>query len=370
VAKEGEQGQSQPRIAGRFALVARPGLGSVVVGYAAERRSLAVIERAGGESRASYLAGEAAGEALGAGEAVDAVIDATGDLHVAWLRRADDSLWIARRRGEVWHRERIDALGGLRPSGRLAIAVWKGAPAVAFADADAGALWLLTPAEGAGWQRLAVPLPAAIDGKPARVDGVLVAHGHGALLSLAFYEPAGGDLVVVSKGAEWVASRLAGRALDGSDDGDVGRPCALTRDALGGLVVAARDRARNEVVVFHSQAGAITRRLIDDGAQPVPALALTRSVLVGTALDLQRLADGRLAVVWQDGSQARIRLAVEQPGGAFTRVELPVGDRPQLHPRLLAQVDGSLLVAWIELEDPALGGRVGSWQWVPARAEP
>lgn len=355
-----------PRLSGRYALL---GLGAdrhAIVGYSPARRSVAYIEHAGDEVSVSFVAGEATDDGLPAGDVVDAVADEAGVVHVAWVRRSDGSLWYGRREGGTWLRERVTAIAPHRPGDRLALALWNGVPTVAFDEIGTGRLFSTARANDGTWTAEEVPLPPDVDGKVARVGGTLVASAQAGSLTLAFYEPGGGDLVIATRTAAWVASRLVGRAADGTTDaGDAGRPCALARDTKGGLVVAYRDRSANSVRLLRSAAGAAADSLVDDGAYTDALTGVVRRDLVGTALDVVRMAGGGLAVAWQDASLARLRLAVEASNGQLQEVDLPATNRPQLRPRLLAQADGSLLLAWLELDGEQPGGRVAELRWTP-----
>ena len=92
--------------------------------------------------------------------------------------------------------------------------------------------------------------------------------------------------------------------------------------------------------------------------------------MVGTALDVTILANGRLAVAWQDASAARIQLGVQSATGGFTITDVPASSGPQLRPRLLSRVDGSLLVGWLEFDPARGGGRPATWTWTPGGGAP
>lgn len=354
-----------PRLSGHYALVGLGDTGYGVVGYAPALRSVVLIERDGDKAEVSYVAGEATEDGIPAGDAVDAFA-AEGVVHVAWVRRSDDTLWYGRRDAEGWTREQVVAIAPRRPGDRLAIRLWNGLPTIAVDELGTGRLHVAVRAVDGSWTVEEVPLPPDVDGRVARVGGTLVASTFGPSITLAFYEPGGGDLVVATRSASWVVSRLVGRASDGVSDGiDAGRPCALTRDTKAGLVVAYRDRSGNAVRLLRSAAGAATDQLVDDGAYAVAATGAVRRAFVGTALDVVRLANGALAVAWQDASNVRIRLAVEAAGGALKQVTLPPSVRAQVRPRLLAQADGALRLTWLEPDPAGAGSRLASVRWTP-----
>ena len=81
---------------------------------------------------------------------------------------------------------------------------------------------------------------------------------------------------------------------------------------------------------------------------------------------------GRLAMAYQDASRLRIKVAVENAFGKFTEIDVPHQNRPQAWPRLFSQVDGTLLVAFLEL-NPDLAppsGRILTWTLPVSAVQP
>ena len=363
---DSEQNQSRlPLLRGAYAIVALPGLRYAVVGYAVEQKSLVWVEQGPGAVGTTYLAGPAAGDSAGPeGERSAAVSTQAGVPHVVWLRTVDQTLWHAVRIDGKWDRTRIAAVPPNRVGHRIALALRGGLPTVAFEDAITGGISVVSRDTAGQWSFAALPAPAAVDGFAPALGGTLAISGAGGGLALATYDSVGGDLILASGGpSNWQAARFAGRdAATGVDDGDVGLPCALARDVAGELVVVWRHRTDNAVWVARSQGGAVARYKVSDGTYGVVGRAIERRHIVGTAVAAAVRSDGRVAVALQDASRARITVAVESATGDFKRYEVPATGRPQIRPQLLARVDGSLVVAWLELEATGAGaGRLAMW---------
>ncbi len=353
---------SAPVFAGRWSLLALDGARIASVGYDVKRRSLVWAERDGNKVHQTLLAGLGAGDDGPAGEASSAVVDSAGRAHVVWLRRSDSSAWYGRVDGENFERSPLVLPGDLRPGERFALAIHAGEPVLAFVAAGGGGVRLGRRAAAGTWSVETVPPPPASPAGPPSIEGDLAIAADTGSVAVAWYDPVGGDLIVATRSASWQVSRIAGRhGATGADDGDAGSPCQLARDTLGGLVVAWRDRSRNHVEWARSAGGNITRAIVTDGAYVDPALGVTRRDTVGTALDAVMLANGRLAIAWQNASRSRIELAVQGAGGGLQRQELPNSGRIQLRPRLLARVDGGFWLGWLELEPALGGGRLVLW---------
>lgn len=360
-----------PQFSGAWTLVGLAGLRHAMVGYDLARRSLAWVERDGSQSKVTWLAGPAAAQAQGAGETSAALVTATGAVHVVWSRRGDGTLWHATRTNGTWTTNQINDIEPYKVKGDLAFAPWFGRPTLAFEDATSGQAVVASLDAGGTWLAEPVPTPPPIAGTSSSIGGPIRISAHGAALSLAWYDPVGGDLVVATRGATWLVSRLGGRdPTTGADTSDAGAPCALTRDLDGGLIAAWRDRTAGEVRVARSAAGAIAVQTVSDGTATDTELGVDRRHVVGTALDVTILANGRLAVAWQDASAARIQLGVQNASGGFSVADVPASTGPQLRPRLLSRVDGTVLVGWLELDAVHGGGRPATWTWTPGGGTP
>lgn len=354
-----------PLLRGAYHLVALPGLRHAIIGYAVEQKSLVWLEQGPGGTDSTYIAGPAAGDKAGPeGERSGAVATLAGVPHVVWLRSLDQTLWYASRQAGKWHRERIDVVPPNRTGARVTIALRAGLPVVAFEDAIDGGITIVTRSSDAVWSLSSLPAPPPTRTDAATLGGTLALSGAGGGLALATYDSAGGDLVLASRGSSgWQSARFAGRDLStGEDDGDVGLPCALARDISGELIVAWRHRTNNAVWIARSQGGEIVRRRVTDGTYSVAGRNIERRHVVGTAVDAAVRSDGRVAVAVQDASRARIMVAVETATGGFQSYQVPANGQPQVRPHLLAHVDGSLVVSWLELAPTGAGaGRLATW---------
>ncbi len=357
-----ESAGSGPIFAGRWSLLALDGARIASVGYDVKRRGLVWAERDGNNVRQNLLAGPGAGDDGPAGEVSSAAVDSSGRAHMVWLRRSDGSAWYGRVDDEGVERAALLLPGDLRLSERFAVTTQAGEPVLAFVATGGGGVRLGRRATDGAWSVESVPPPAATAAGGPGIEGDLAIVADAGSVAVAWYDPVGGDLIVASRAAIWQVSRVAGRnGVTGADEGDAGSPCQLARDALGGLVVAWRDRSRNRVEWARSAGGSIARATVTDGSYVDPALGVTRRHTVGTALDAVMLANGRLAIAWQNASSSRVELAVQGPGGGLQRQELPTSGRTQLRPRLLPRVDGGFWLGWLELEPALGGGRLVLW---------
>ena len=140
----------------------------------------------------------------------------------------------------------------------------------------------------------------------------------------------------------------------------------------GELTILYRDRRRNRLMVIRDDGGKVVKSQVSDGGYQVPKRPHRRRAVIGTAMSMVILPSGRLAVAYQDASRLRIKVAIENAFGKFTEVDVPNQGRPQVWPRLLSQVDGTLLVAFLEL-DPAVAppsGRISTWTFPVTAGQP
>lgn len=336
-----------PFLRGAFDAIAMPGLGVALVGYASQQNSLVWLERKAGETVTQYIAGPAAGGSAGPeGQLMAAQRGPDGVVWVTWIRSLDQTLWLARRVDNLWQAERVDAVPPKRVGASLALGVSPQRVLIAFEDTVSGGVSVATRNQGDTFTLEALPAP---DQAPIEVRGQVSVAATDSGATVAYYDAVAGDLVLSTYGDAkgWQSARFAGHAADGHTD--AGLPCALARDLSGGLVVAWRDRTRNVVKLARSQGGKVQVEVIADGKYAFARRKLTRRHIVGTSLDVAVLPSGKIAVALQDASRGRVTLAVEQLQGGFKRMTFASNGRAQLRPQLVAHVDGSIGVAWLEL---------------------
>lgn len=363
---------------GRFRVLPQAKGDPAIVGLVAAKQSLALLS--GGQT--SFLAGPAASpEDPPAGPAFAAVAGTDGRVHVAWQRPGDATLAYAVGGQKGWQREVIAAAQPGSVGRAVAIALWDGAPTLVWRSlTDGPGIRLARRNSAGGWDVEVVPAPPARAGqdKPAVLDLgrslAMVVTPTGPALSA--YDALAGDLVLAVRGSVgWTLARVAGSdAVDGKDTGDMGDPSALALGPGGELVVAYRDRTRGRVLLARAKGGVLQHQVVADGKIADGATGTTRVGLLGSALAVAVLPDGRAAVAMQDGSRLQAVVAVEKPTGGFELRTLPAtlaAPRPQAWPELVVQADGTLDVHYLEL-DPVRGpvaGAVGRWTW-PAGGTP
>jgi hypothetical protein len=349
-----------PGLFGHLALLRLPDGKLGVAGHAPSLQSLTLLTGRDDAWHASFVAGPAAiAEDPPVDTAFAAVADAEGHIHVAWVR-ADASLGYATGGPNGWQRDAQPLAQAGQASHDVAIGLWQGSPVVAWRSLDPPGLHFARRQEGA-WTTETVP-PPVLPGQPtATVD-----EGHGlslAMLSsgpaLVSYEAVGGDLVLaVHNGTAWNVARIAGRdAMTGADTGDMGLPAALTVGPAGELAVAYRDRTSGRVLLARSKAGVLTQQVVAGGPVLDPLTGTQHVELMGTALAVALRPSGRAVVAIQDASHVRIDVAIQSSSGTFTRMTLP-GDAPQAWPALQTLADGSIVIAWVDLQ-PAQGPGAG-----------
>jgi hypothetical protein len=331
-----------------------------VVGYTADRQSLAAVDG----SSLFYLAGPAAntGESS-AGQASAATRGSDARLRVAWTRESDHTLWLSEQTAAGWRRLAVasDALGPIGITEHL------GAVVVAFRRADATGLRVATRQAGDAWNVEDVPLP------PPPLGHTAATHDLGRSLSMASvasglavsaYDATYGDLVLAVKASGgWSVSRLFGAdAATGGDLGDVGNPAVLAGGPDGELVVAYRDATAGAVVLSRSQGGVMARKTVTTGTVPGPNGTQTQD-RVGTALALVVRPDGRAVVAWFNARQWRVEFAVEKVAGGFEISSLPAGATggTQAWPALTLDADGAVWLTWVAMQPThgPTGSRIG-----------
>ena len=358
-----------PRLFGVFSALALPGLQRAFVGWVPAQQSLAYIERDGTGQRTAFIAGPAVAPGQPpAGRHSAAYAAPAGALHVAYTD-SEGRLWYAYRSGATWQREAIPTIAPGVPGAHLAVTLWSGRPALLFDRAKTGSLGFVYKDDGL-WRPESIHPPAAADGKKWQLTGRLAISTFGSSIAAVAHDRAGHNLVVAKRSAgTWTAAAIAGPDAVAASPGaigaskEVGQACAVTRGLTGELVVAWRDAAGNRVMLARSSGGPIQHAVIADGTRKDADHGVTRRHMVGTDLAITSLPGGRLVLAFQDGSRLRIRVAVEQASGAFSLSDVPFAGRPQLAPRVVARVDGSAAVSWLELDPTANepGGQATTW---------
>ncbi|GEM_PF-3257829 len=365
---------TETSIFGAFSAVAMPGLTQGFVGWVPERESLAYIEHDGAARRTVYIAGPAVDPKLPASGRISAAhAQANGRVHVAYLTDTGE-LWYATRSDGTWSRERVVTVSAGVAGESLSVAVWEGEPVIAFDDAHSGRLGFVRRGEKGWANEWIVPPSGHIDASFADLGGRIAISTFQTSIAVAAYESVGRDLVVATRNAgSWQATVVAGQdPSTGKQTSDVGLPCALARGLGGQLVVAFRDATHNTVVVARSKSGPTTFTTVTDGRHVVSSLGVTRHRLVGTAVSLAMLADGRLAVAFQDASRMRVGFARESADGNFDVGFAPYNNRPQVGPRVVAKLDGGAFVSWLELRAGASkpSGVIATWNAGPGSTLP
>ena len=357
-----------PLLMGAYSAVALPGLSRGYLGYAAREKSLVWIEQTGLQTTTQFIAGPAAGDGADPqGKISHATATSNGEVHIAWISDGGQTLWYGHRVDGRWTRKRIDAVPPKRAARTVAIALGQGRPLVAFEDELTDGVSVAVMSADGTFEVENVPLPG---GPAVKLKGELSFVGGAAGGTLGMYDAASGDLLLASRSSSgWKTARFAGHEPDVYSD--AGLPVRLGRDLSGSLLVVWRDRSANEVRVARSVGGKVQRSVVSDGLYSVPNRQLTRRNVVGTALSIAVQPTGRVAVGVQDASQARVFVALERPNGTFKTLNMPASGRAQYRPQVLQQVDGSLLVSWLELEPQGSGeGRLTTWALSQPRSEP
>jgi len=232
-------------------------------------------------------------------------------------------------------------------------------PGIRFAHRT-GSAWSVEDVPPAPWPNQ----PAA----PVQQGGSLSIVAVPAGVAVAGYEAIGGDLVLaVRTGGLWQVARIAGRdPTTGSDLGDMGSTVALAAGPSGDLAIAYTDRSHDRVMLAMSHAGVVTQTVVEEGLQPDPETGLGRADLIGTALAVAILPDGRAVVASQDASHLRIHLAVQTIGGSFVH-QTVASLEPQLWPALVASPPGAVTVGWLALTPQS--GPGGQWRTAPVVTE-
>ncbi|MBI5608561.1 MAG: hypothetical protein HY902_06745 [Deltaproteobacteria bacterium] len=345
---------------GAITTVPSPSGPPAVVGYAADRQSLAALDSSG----LFYVAGPAAvGGEEPAGQTSAAWRGSDQRLRVAWIRENDRILWLSEQTAGGWKRTKVAG----EAVGPLAMTEHKAALTVAYRRADATGLRVATRQAGEAWLIEDVPLPPPPLGQTAPVHDLgrslsMVSMASG--LAVSAYDATYGDLVLAVKvGASWSVSRLFGSdPASGADLGDMGNPAVLAAGPDGELVVAYRDATAGSVVLSRSQGGVMARKTVATGLRAGPNGTQLRDLL-GTSLALAVRTDGRAVVAWFNARQWRVGYAVEKPGGTFEPGSLPPGSDggAEAWPALSVAADGAVWMTWVALQPahgPA-GSRVG-----------
>ncbi len=359
---------------GPFSAVPLPGLRQGFVSHAPALQSLAWQESTNKQTQTMFVAGPAAeSKQTAAGEVAAAAAAPDGRVHVAYVRSKDASLWYATRKTGSWQVQQVKVAPAGSVGDRIDIALWRGRPAIVYRSVPDHHLYFVHRDATDAWRRESIPGPPLIAGQTLDLGASLALSPWEDAISVATYDAVGGDLVLAArKNGAWTAARQVGSGPDATPDGDVGRPSALARTLAGDLVIAYRDAGRNEVRLLRNEAGKSVDRLVSDGGYLTHGGVQKRRRLVGTALSVSALANGRVAVAFMDASQLRVQVAIQQAEGAFSLIEVPHQGRPQAWPRLLSQVDGTLLVAYLEL-DPQQSqpsGRILTWILPVAAVQP
>jgi hypothetical protein len=359
----------QTSLFGGIAAVGRGNIAPVVVGFAKDRQSLAVIDG----NEVSFLAGPAASQnQQPAGQTSAAVRSENGDLHVAWIRDADRTLWYGRGRAGSWQVQQVEAAAAGTVVRPLSIAWWEGQPAVAWRAGDAAAVRVAKRGLNGEWKAQTLPSPppprkGAVPSSDIGRSLALAAPAAG--LTVAAYDATHGDVLLsIDTGEGWSTARLAGTdPLSGADTGDVGLPVAMAVGPDGELVVAYRDASRSAVMLARAAKGVVSHELVASGAVPGPAGTEQRD-WIGASLSVAVRSDGSAAVAWFNGSRWSAELALQRAAGGFARVSPPaqlLGKSRQLWPAVSG--DSAIWLSWVAVDATRgpTGSRVVQWPLPP-----
>ncbi len=328
-----------------------------VAGLAPAHQSLAFLSGQASDWQTTFVAGPAAAaEAPPSGHVSAAVVGLDGNVHLAWARATDASLWYASGGPSGWHAEAISSAAAGTVGDGVALGLWQGRPVVAWRAEAAPWVRLARRQTDGTWTGESVPPPPPPMGEApleAEVGSSLTMAILPSGPALAYHDDTHGDLVLAVNAPQgWSVSRIAGcDPTTGVDTGDVGRPVATAVSQQGALAVAYLDRTRGQVWVARSSAGLLTHQVVADGAYDDPNTGARRVALLGTALSVVVLPSDRVAVAMLDASRLRLRVAVEKVSGGFVLYDVP-GTRPQLWPSLLAPAGGGLKLGYVELDAP------------------
>lgn len=361
----------QTSLFGAIAAIDRAGSPPVVIGFAKDRQSLAVID---GDA-VNFLAGPAASSSQQpSGEACAAVRSEDGDVHIAWVKDADRTLWHAHGRGGTWQVDQISEAKAGTVARPIAMGWWQGQPVIAWRAGDAAAVRVGRRQATGAWtiQALPPPPPPRKGAAPtADMGRSLALATPSAGLTIATYDATHGDVLLsVDSGDGWATARLAGSdPTTGADTGDMGHPLALAVGPDGDLVLAYRNASRSAVMLARAAKGVVSHQLVASGNVPGPAGTEQRD-WIGSNLSLAVRSDGNAAVAWSNGSRWSVELALEKPAGGFARISPPahlLGKGKQLWPALSG--GAAIWLSWVAVDasrGPA-GSRVMQWA-VPAEA--
>ncbi len=361
----------QTSLFGAIAAVGKPTGPPVVVGFAKDRQSLAVID---GDA-VNFLAGPAANSSQQpAGQASAAVRSEDGDLHIAWVRDADHTLWHALGHGGTWQVDQISEAKAGTVARPVAMGWWQGQPVIAWRAGDAAAVRVGRRQASGNWaiQALPPPPPPRKGAAPTNDMGRSLALATpSAGLTIATYDGTHGDVLLsVDSGDGWSTARLAGTdPTSGADTGDMGHPLALAVGPDGELVLAYRNASRSAVMLARAAKGVVSHELVASGNVVGPAGTEQRD-WIGSNLSLAVRSDGKAAVAWSNGSRWNIELGLQKPAGGFARISPPasmVGKGKQLWPAISG--GSAIWLSWVAADasrGPS-GSRVVQWA-VPAEA--
>ncbi len=321
-----------------------------------------------------FVAGPAAeSKQPAAGEVAAAAAAPDGRVHIAFVRANDATLWYAQRKTGAWQVEEVSVAPAGTVGDRVDIALWRDHPAIVYRSTPGHQLFFVHRDAANAWRRELIPGPPLMAGETLDLGASLALSPWEDAISVATYDAVGGDLVLAArKNGLWTAVRQLGAGPGASPGDDLGRPAALARTLAGDLVIAYRDGGRNEVRLLRNEAGKSVDRLVADGGYFTHGAGQRRRHLVGTALSVSAMANGRVAIAFMNASQLRIQVALQNADGGFSLVEVPHQGRPQVWPRLLTQVDGTLLVAYLELapQQSPPSGRILTWTLPVAAVQP
>lgn len=317
-------GPQGPALHGRFQLQSTLDEGQTRrwwLGFDPARQSLALWDG----SVIRYLDGPAASPGSSpAGQGAALIKDPKGGLIAAWLRASDGSVWCAWSRLD-WAPVQVRSGGA---EGVVALAADNTMLWLASRDAVARTVALselphpVDRRATSGWKRTLLANPTGMGDAPGtpldlgRWLAMVVTAGGPVL---AAYDAVGGDLVLATRvESGWQASRVAGRdRLTGKNTTDAGQAVAMTVAPGGALLVAYRDRSRDEVILLRDESGVAKTSVVGSGTRSDAATATERSALYGSQIALAALPDGRATLAIADAARWAIDVAVERPDGSF-----------------------------------------------------